>query len=346
LLGNVTLEDFPEAGGAGATSVCYHRGFWLAVEAGTDKVYVQIPGDATWDPLTFSSAEFAPDPLEAVRTRGDQIALMGKTTFEVFALSGSASDPIVPYGGLVFRIGCRARAAAVPCGDSLIFVDNVCNVRRWDGGEPKIVSDPGLAEQIGKVAAADLRAWTYTIDGHRFYVLTLGSNATWVYSLDAASGGDRWSTFNTLTYDYWTMDLGCSIGTTVLACDRLSSVLYRLDPTRKTDGDGAFEKKFCAVIDGEDTSIPIANLVVVCDIGDAPLEGQGSAPVMQLRMSVNQGKTLGPSMDAEFAGTGDFANLPTWNSLGDIPPLVGAIFEFSLSDPVGSVFKRVAVNVG
>jgi hypothetical protein len=342
-LGSVTLEDFPDVGGAGASSVCYHRGFWFAVEAGTDKVYVQIPGDLTWDPLTFSSAEYAPDPLVAVRSRGDQIALMGSSTFEVFVLSGTASDPIVPYGGLNFDHGCRSALTAVNCKGSLLYVDNECNVRRWDGGEPRIISDPGLTEQIAAVAAADLRAWTYAADGHRFYVLTLGGDSTWVY--DLTGGGERWSTFNSLGYDYWRMHLGCSIGNTVLACDNLSAQLYRLDPTRKTDGTDVFQKKFCAVIDGQDTTVSCSNLVVVCDIGDAPMEGQGSTPIMQLRLSTNQGKTFGPIWESEFAGTGDYATLPRWNGLGDVPPLLGMIFEFSMSDPVGSVFKRVAINV-
>lgn len=343
--GGVVLEDFPDVGGAGASSVCYHRGFWFAVEAGTDKVYTQIPGDVTWNALTFSSAEFNPDALEAVRTRGDQIALMGKTTFEVFVLSGTAADPIVPYGGLVFNIGCRSRTSAILCGDSLMFVDSECNVRRWDGGEPRIVSDPGLSEQIRSVSGADLRAWTYAVDGQRFYVLTLGGEATWVYSLTAAAGGDRWFTFASLGYDYWRFDLGCVIGGMVLACDRLSSQTYQLDTSLSTDGDDLFQKTFCAVVEGEDGVIPCGNVSVLCDIGGGPYESQGSEPIMVMRYSDNQGKTWTEPMQAEFATAGDYANLPLWNGVSDIPRLMGRIFEFSLSDPVPMVAKRVALNL-
>jgi hypothetical protein len=342
-LGSVTLEDFPDVGGAGASSVCYHRGFWFAVEAGTDKVYVQIPGDLTWDPLTFSSAEYAPDPLVAVRSRGDQIALMGSSTFEVFVLSGTASEP----DRALWRPELRPR---LPLGAHGGQLQGLAALRRQRvqraalgrRGTP-VISDPGLTDQIAAVAAADLRAWTYAADGHRFYVLTLGGDSTWVY--DLTGGGERWSTFNSLGYDYWRMHLGCSIGNTVLACDNLSAQLYRLDPTRKTDGTDVFQKKFCAVIDGQDTTVSCSNLVVVCDIGDAPMEGQGSTPIMQLRLSTNQGKTFGPIWESEFAGTGDYATLPRWNGLGDVPPLLGMIAEFSMSDPVGSVFKRVAINV-
>lgn len=343
--GVVSLEDFPEAGGAGASSVCYHRSYWAASEAGTDKFYYQIPGDTTWGALEFASSEYDPDPLVALRSRGDQIASLNASSFEVLTLSSDASNPIVPYGGLSFDHGCRSRDTAVNCKGSLLYVDNECNVRRWDGGEPTIVSDPGQAEQIASVAAGDLRAWTYAVHGHRFYVLSLGAVATWVYDLTAAVGGDRWFNYNSLGYDYWRPALGCSIGGTVLACDRISAQVYRLDPTLRLDNQEQFQVKFCAMIDGEDVPIPCANVTVLCDLGDVPMEGDGSEPLMLMRMSDNQGKTFGPYMDAPLATTGDYTTLPVWNGLGDIPQLLGRIFEFSVSDPVGRTFKRVAINL-
>lgn len=341
--GVVTLEDFPSVGGAGASSVAYHRGFWLAVEAGTDKVYVQIPGDTTWDALSFSSAEFAPDPLVAVRSRGDQIVLPGTSSFEVFALSGNATDPIVPYGGLSFKIGCRSRYAAVICGDTLIFVDNTGGVRRFDGGAPKLISGPGLSEQIRAVSASDLRAWYFTADGHQFYVLTLGSSGTWVY--DLAGGGDQWTTFESLGYDYWRAQLGCQVGDVTLAGDNLEAKVWRLDQTRRTDGDDTFTVKFCAMVEGAEVPIPCANVALLCDLGDVPREGQGSAPVISMRFSDNRGKTFGRPLERPLGVTGDFTAIPKWNGLGDIPPLLGRIFEFSVSDPVGRIFNAVYLNI-
>lgn len=341
--GFVALEDFPDVGGAGATSVAYHRGFWFAVEAGTDKVYVLIPGDVTWQALSFSSAEYGPDKLQAVRTRGDQIALMGSATFEVFTLSGNATDPIVPYGGLNFDHGLRNRTSAINCKGSLVYVDNECNVRRWDGGEPRIVSGPGLAEQIRGVSASDLRAWTYAEDGHRFYVLSLGSNATWVYDLNGT--GEVWTTYQSLDYDYWRASLGCSIGDLTLAADRIEAKIWKLSPSLRYDGDVQFSTKFCAMIDGGDSVIPCSNVALLCDLGDAPREGQGSAPLIQLRISDNQGKTFGAARERPLGVTGDYMAVPRWNGLGDIPAFLGRIFEFTVADPVGRVFKSVSVNV-
>jgi len=341
--GAVSREAFPDStDDVGANSVCYHRGFWFATKVGTDQAYYKIPGDTTWAPLSFASAEYKPDPLVCIRSRGDQFALLGSSTFEAWALSGQADPAIVPYGGLNFDHGCRAAATAVNCDGTLIYVDNRCQVRAWAGGEPQIVSGPGLAEQIRGVAASDLRAWTYAVDGHVFYVLTLGSASTWVYDLNGS--GEKWTTFNSLGYDFWRAHLGCSIGDVVLACDRIDATVYRLDPDRRTDGSVQFAVKFCAMIEGADQAIPLDNAAVLCDLGDVPREGQGSAPLISLAISRNQGKTFGAAMERPLAVTGDFTSVPTWNALGEVPRFLGAILLFTVADPVGRIFKRVFIN--
>jgi hypothetical protein len=342
---SVVLEDFPEAGGVGAASVCYHRGFWVATAAGTDQVYVLIPGDLAWVPLSFVSAEYSPDRVVAVRSRGDQLALLGSSSTEIWALNTAAADPpLVPYGGQNFDFGCRSRSAAVNCTGSLMMVDNNCQVRRWDGGSFDIVSGPGLAEIIRKVDAADLRAWTFTVDGHRFYVLTIGAVATWVYDLDGA--GERWTTFDSLTYDYWRAHLGCTLGSgdATIACDYASNRVYRLNPDLNTDGDDVFGMETSFSIEGADRSQPLSNLVVLLDVGDVPRDGQGSDSLIQLKLSGNQGKTFSQWMDQPLPDTGEYDVLPRFNGLGNVPAFMGIIGRLRIADPGVRVIKKCFVN--
>lgn len=344
--GLVVLEDFPEAGGSGAASVCYHRGYWIATEVGTDQVFVLIPGDDEWLPLSFISAEYAPDKVLAVRSRGDQIALVGSSTTEIWALNSESADPpLVPYGGMNFDFGTRHRATVVNCTGSLMMVDNNCIVRRWDGGQFEPVSGPGLAAIIRRAGASDLRSWTFNVEGHRFYVLTIGSVATWVYDLDGA--GEKWTTFESLGFDYWRAHLGCTLGSgdATIACDNTTSRVWRLDATRRTDEDEVFAKVFCATVEGQDKPIPCANAVVLCDVGDGPLSGQGSAPLIGERHSDNQGKVFSAWQFEPMPATGEYDTLPRFNALGTIPAFMGRIFQFRVSDPGSSVFKRVFLNV-
>jgi len=341
--GVVAKEDFPSAGGAGATSVCFHRGFWFATEVGTQQAFYQVPGDTSWTALSFASAEYSPDPLIGIRSRGDQFALLGSSTFEPWTLTGSATPAIAPYGGLNGDFGCRALATAVNCKGSLLWVDNECNVRRWDGGVASVISGPGLAELIRGVSTGDLRAWTFQVDGHRFYVLTLGENATWAY--DLTGSGSQWTRFSSLGFDIWRAHLGATMGDITIALDNSSSQVFRLDPSRKTDGTSAVPVICSVMVEGQDTSQPCTNAVMLLDVGEGPYVGQGSAPIIAERHSDNQGKTWTGWDEQPLGVTGDFDDLPRWNGLGTIPAFFGRVFQFSISDPVGVVFKRLFLNV-
>lgn len=338
---SVTADaTFPETG---ASSVDFIGGYFIAVATGTDKFYYLPPGAAAWAPLDFASAEYAPDPLVFVRARGDQIAFGGSSTFQVFALSGDQANPVAPYGGLNFDFGARSRPAAVNCAGVLIWVDNQCNVLRWDGGAPRIISTPGLAELIASVDAEELAAWTFAIPGHRFYVLRIGDEATWVY--DLMEVGERWVTFDSLGLGYWRAQLGCNVGDVVLACDATSAQVYRLDEHLETDGDDVFAMEFTALVAGADVPQPMANLMLVCDMGNAPRRGQGSAPLVQMNWSDDQGKSFRGWRERPLGATGVNKPLPRWSGLGTVPAHFGRILRFRISDPVVRVIRAVKANV-
>jgi hypothetical protein len=172
---SVASEDFPIAGGAGATSVAFFQGYWIASEAESDALYYQNPAETTWNAVQFASAEYAPDQLKGVRVFGALAALLGSATTEFWALTGSASSPLEKAGGLEFDLGCRNISAAANCGGTLIWVTQDCAVVSSAGGAPQLISDNGLSEQIRNVAAADLSATYFIKDQHPCFVLHLGN---------------------------------------------------------------------------------------------------------------------------------------------------------------------------
>lgn len=232
-----TLENFPDAGGAGATDVEEHLYHWFAIEAGTDKVYFQVPGATTWSGLDFASAEYLPDKAVAVRSFNQVLAVLGENSWELWALTGNGSNPVAPVSGMRFRIGCRARDSAVVLadakGDALLWVDDRSQVRISRGDVPDVVSDPGLTEMIRGASSNELRAWGFSFDQHVYYVLTIGIAATAVYDLSTG----LWSRFTSTTYNYWRAHLGCDFGDMALALDAISTSgqVYRLDPDALTD---------------------------------------------------------------------------------------------------------------
>lgn len=338
--GFVTQEDFPVVGGSGASSVCFHKGYWLGVEADSDAVYYQIPATTTWNALQFASAEYAPDKLVAVRSFGELIALLGSASTEMWRATGDPSSPLEPYGGMSYPIGCRARDTAVNCLGTLVWVTDTCSVVATEGGAPQTISDNGLAEQIRRAEAADLRASTFVKDQHIIYRLTLGAAATWDYDLSTR----RWSRADSQGRDYCRAHLFATLGNTVLAADTASNQFWLVDPDSRYDDDVTFTMQFSAFLEAPERPVTIGNLELHCETGGGPRTGQGSAPLVWLQVSLDGGKSWGPKKFRSLGVTGDHAKRIRWSGLGIARPPEGAIFLFGISDPAVRRVSGVYVN--
>lgn len=339
--GVITQETFPDSGNAGATSVAFLSGHWLASVPGGDYIYYLLPGSSSWTALEFAAAEYAADPLVCIRAVGEIAWLLGSASLEGWRVTGEASPPLAPYGGLKFDIGCRTKDAAVNCRGTLIFVDNDCAVRLTDGGAPRLISTNGLTEQIRGVSAMDLRASFLVVDGHPLYVLTLGSSATWVYDLST----ENWTRFSSLSRDYWRAHLHCNIGDVALAADAESNQVWRVDPERKTDGSDVFTMEFAAFVQAKEAPVPLANVELDCEVGGSPLSGQGSDPLVVLQVSRDRGKTYGSPREKGLGTTGDYTKRVRWNGLGIVRQPFGAVLKFFVSDPVVRRVSAVRFNV-
>ena len=339
----VTAEDFPGSGAdaAGCTDVLEFRSFWIAIRAGTDLVYYQVPGVSTWTLLDYAAAEYQPDKLEALESLGQGLWFLGTDTTEVWALTGDGNDPIAPAGGQAYDAGCRARDTAVSIAGVLFWVDQRCNVRMTTGGVPQVISDSALAEQIRGVPAEDLRAWAFGLDGHVYYVLTTGE-ATWVFDASA----ERWSRFSSKGYDYWRAHLGTDVGGVVICSDALqgSNQVWKLDTDRQTDGDDEYPAFFTAMIEQPEGALPLGNVVVNMAKGYAPRSGQGSSPLVGMRYGDNDATKWSAWQWASPGITGARDGQVRWNRLGMVRP-PNRFIQILCSDPIERRFSDVRGNV-
>lgn len=87
----------------------------------------------------------------------------------------------------------------------------------------------------------EIRVWTFTLDGHDYYVLRLGGAETLVYD----TYSKRWSNWGTGTSSRWRDRMGCnwpgavgvSPATQVVTGDEIYGTLYFLDPDYPYDDD-------------------------------------------------------------------------------------------------------------
>lgn len=123
----------------------------------------------------------------------------------------------------------------------------------WAGGLITVKSDIALrvteaavlVAVRGRTANPKLRAWTFTLDGHDFYVLRLGTMGTLVY--DAYS--EQWMDWDAFGEIYWPVNIGFNwvggqgvtdtagdtFGSNVLVGDDTFPLLYFLDPNQPYD---------------------------------------------------------------------------------------------------------------
>lgn len=90
-----------------------------------------------------------------------------------------------------------------------------------------------VAYTIGAPEVFTSRAWTYTMDGHPFYVLHLGQQGTFVYDLST----QQWSQFQTAGFDTWNMEYGVSWNEYIVGGSLVDGSVWHLDADAFVDED-------------------------------------------------------------------------------------------------------------
>jgi hypothetical protein len=139
-----------------------------------------------------------------------------------------------------------------------IFVPAADEVAPVDGGATGDGPD-GDGTAPGRTANPKLRTWTFTLDGHDFYVLRLGDSLTLVYD-DYSEQWMDWTDFNSLTWRAhcgfnWigAHGLADTYGSSVVVGDDAYGFLWFLDPDQPYDEalDGGAPSYFSRVTVGQ-----------------------------------------------------------------------------------------------
>lgn len=182
-----------------------------------------------------------------------------------------------------------------------------------------------VAYRTGGVPNLKSRAWTFTLDGHPFYVLFLGNEGTFVY--DQSTGS--WSKWITTGLPTWNMEKGVTWKGDIIAVDNENPILWRIDPTSFIDDD--FKPQIRKVTGG--LSMRGRNFVanyafrIAASMGlvAVPVTAPPTDPTVRLRFSDDQGNTF---IDAgtKIITPGAFQQALQWLSLGTMQPPV-RVFE-------------------
>jgi len=115
-------------------------------------------------------------------------------------------------------------------GASQVIYAIVGSGRYWYLGED---TTPVLTEEEASSALSRQRAWTFTHDGHTFYVLDLGSEGNWLY--DVTTG--QWCEFITSGFANWDMVAGVMWDKRIVAGDRTTNDVWECSAAAAQDND-------------------------------------------------------------------------------------------------------------
>lgn len=174
-----------------------------------------------------------------------------------------------------------------------------------------------------------IRAWTFTLDGHDFYVIRLADILTLVYD----TYSEQWMDWQDFTHTYWRPNIGTTwngaaalahtYGSSVIAGDDTWGLLWFLDPNQPydehTDDTNPEQEIFFeritmgqVPINGREV-LPCYATWLTTDMGDPAYDGAG----VTLEISDDGGVTFDDMGNVTITAGANYPEL-SWYSLGQI----------------------------
>lgn len=166
-------------------------------------------------------------------------------------------------------------------------------------------------------------AWTFILDGHRFYVLPLGPEGDWAYDTTTK----EWCKLQTQGFPGINFTHGTMWGIRVVGGDALYTYLYELDPNQPLDE--AWRPVQHMVTGGVATrsraGVGVANFTVTASVGD---DGSVLQPI-SLAFSDDNGVSWSPEFPIPLTNVSTQTLI--WNALGSFaaPGRVFRITDFT-----------------
>lgn len=190
----------------------------------------------------------------------------------------------------------------------------------------------------GVPSTAKTAAWTFVLDGHRFYVLPLGPEGDWAYDFTT----QEWCRLQTQGFPGMNFTHGVMWGLRVIGGDALYTYLYELDPNQPFDE--AWRDVQHMVTGGIPTrsraAIGVANFTLTASVGLDSAEDQA----ISLAFSDDNGVTWSQEFDLPLTDVS--SQVLIWNALGSFSA-PGRVFRITdYSGPIRLDGADVVLTVG
>jgi hypothetical protein len=238
----------------------------------------------------------------------------------MIALRIAAPTIEMPAGRGMITINFPTAAMTSPQGAAHVAVNQTSDI--------EVTQGRAMAAVKGRTKNVKVRAWTFSLDGHDFYVLRLGDSETLV--LDCTTG--QWVDWDSLDLPFWRANTGInwlganryapSYGSNVLVGDDTWGLLWLLDPELGYDEHPDYQTDtklpFVRVVMGQYIkrgydAEPVYSIDLMGALGQPAITGQS----VLLEYSDNMGKTFKATKSIVMT-EGDYNPTLVWTSLGQV----------------------------
>lgn len=340
-LAQVTDMDYP------ASETCTFLNQYAIVQK-TDSAQfnVSAAGDVTtWDALDFATAESDPDNLVRIIADAGTLVLFGERTTEFWGDSGAADFPLARIGASAIEWGLAARWSLCKFMDSLIFLRKnrlgavqVCRLR---GMSAEVVSTPDLDYLLSTYSSVEgATAFTYMVSGHPMYCINFPTDdVSWEFDGLTNEWHRRSSGAQSARHRG---EIQVNFQNRAYVSDWENGKIYLIDQTVYTDDGDVIVREFVTRHNkaGDYTEIPALWLEMESGVG--LVSGQGSNPLVTLKVSRDGGHTYGAERSSTIGAMGNYSVRALWNRLGRARDW---LMKFRVTDPVKTVFVAAWATV-
>ena len=202
------------------SDVCYADGYIAWIIKDSEQFIISSLDDAlTYDAADIASVEGAPDDLVGMINDHREIHFYGGKTGEIFYNSGAAFFPFERQGNAFIERGCFDRDSIVKIDGSVMFMGDDRIVYTLNGYIPQRLSTHSIEYYLRDATYA--RGWTYTLEGHKFYVLEVDAGT---FLFDRATGA--WHKRGSYNSAWWRCNGAVEAYGQTLLTDRDAGVIY------------------------------------------------------------------------------------------------------------------------
>lgn len=337
----ITDLDFPGAG-----SCAYLDGYGIFNDPDTGRFYVTSLLDfSAVDALDFATAESSPDDILRVFVDHREVWLFGSDSIEIWVNTGAADFPFERQTGTILERGTASGASVAKLDSSVFWLGDDGIVYRAQGYQPARISTHPIEQAIaGYSTVSDAEGWTYTLDGHAYYVLTFPTElATWVYDAATQQWHERDSRSSDVSLGRWRASCHISCYGKHLVGDYAAGTVWEMSPFVYAEGDEDLVRTIqFPPLYAEGQRAFMSSLEVDMEVGVGLSSGQGSDPQIVLQWSDDGGNSWSNEHWRDIGGIGNYRTRVTWERLGSFRQRT---IRLSVSDPVRCVIYSAQAEI-